>query len=93
MISHNCLSLIDDKESGLLHQARQCIKKIESEISFIDTLMQNSSSLQLSSWDLAYYQSELNKLLYGSKELIHCISSFLDSLDKLFSTESDVTSS
>lgn len=83
--------LICQEESGLIYHTEQCIKQIEAEISYINTLIKVSSSLQLAPKDLAYYQSELKEILSSNTALLHCTSSFLDSLYKHLSI-ADTTS-
>ncbi len=82
MISYKCSMLIGQEESGLIYHTEQCIKQIEAEISYINTLIQESSSLQLAPIDFVYYQSELKEILSGNTALLHCTASFLNSLYK-----------
>jgi hypothetical protein len=91
MISYKCSKLICQEESGLIYQAEQCIRQIEAEISYINTLILESSSLQLAPIDLVYYQSELKEILFGNTTLLHCTASFLNSLYKHLSID-DTTS-
>lgn len=79
MISYNCLNLCL-KENGLLQLASQSIVQIESEISYINTLLQDSPSLQLTSQDLDYYKEELASVLYSNTELLWYISSCMNSI-------------
>lgn len=79
MASYNCLKICLE-EAGLLSLACQSIVLIKKEISHIRTLLNDSSSLLLSSQDLSYYRQELESILHDNNELLLLIVPFTEAL-------------
>lgn len=83
MISYNCFIALCQGENNLIQITKQTIVKIESEISYINTLLRDSDSSKLTPRDLDYYKKELENILFSNIELLNCVNLFLESICKL----------
>ena len=83
MLSYNCIDFIARDSPMLLRLIQQYIAVTELEISNINTLIQDSDTLQLLPEDLFYYKNELEKLLNSNMILLHTLRSFSSSINSI----------
>ena len=83
MLSYNCINFITRDSPMLLRIIQQYIAVTELEILNINTLIQDSDTLQLLPEDLIYYKNELEKLLNSNMILLHTLRSFSSSINSI----------